>query len=111
YTLARSPDPAGDFAVVALLRPYVGSALMDLLTYIVTEVNRERHARELAALLPVSRPLPAAGRAAVGDRERGGRPRVQEPVPATVVGHTRGASQARGSDEREPGGVEQLGLL
>ena len=110
-TLAQSDDPVADLAHVALIARHVGSPIPDLISYIVTEDNRERHARELAPLLPRPRPLPTAGGTSAGDRERGGRPAVQEPVPAPVVADPRGAREARRADRREPGGVEQLGLL
>src|SRR5690606_19911207 len=100
-----------DLAHVALIARHVGTPVPDLISYIVTEESRERHARELAAFLPRARPLPAAGGAPAGDRQRGSGSRIQKPVPEAVVGDARGASEARRADQREPGGVEQFGLF
>lgn len=111
YVLAQSDTPARDLALVALLAPHVGTPTMDLLTYCVTEENRDRLTRELAPFLPRTLPSPAESGAAAGGAERGRRSVVQEPLRPPVVGHSGGARQAVRPDEPRPGAVEQLGLL
>jgi hypothetical protein len=51
FVLARAARPAAHLALVRTLAPDVGSPLMDFLTYLVTEANRDRLAREHAAVL------------------------------------------------------------
>lgn len=111
FILARSPHPARDLALVRLLAAHVGTPTLDLATYAVTEINRDRLARELAAVLPGSVPSPAASGASGADPERGRGPRLQEPLRAPVVGDAGGAHQAVRHDEPRPRAVEQLGFL
>lgn len=111
FTLAKSTDPAGDLAVCRLLEPHANTLALAMATYIVTEDNRERLARELAAFLPRTEPLPAASGGAADYPERGGRPVVQKQVRPPVVGDTRGACKAVRHDEPRPDPVEQLSLL
>lgn len=111
YVLSKSPQPARDLMLVRLLDPYVGTPTIDLATYVVTEDNRDRLARELAPSLPGFLPPPAESGSAGADPECSGGSVVQEPLRPAVVGDRRGARKARRDDEPRPREVEQLGFL
>lgn len=111
FILAKSVDPAGDLAVCRVLEPHANTLALEMATYIVTEANRERLARELAALLPRTEPLPATGGGAADHPERGGGSRVQAEVSPAVVGDARGAREAVRDDIERPDPLEQLALF
>ena len=51
FVLARAARPAVHLALGRTLAPYAGAPVMDYLTYLVTEANRDRLAREYAPVL------------------------------------------------------------
>lgn len=111
FVLAKSADPAGDLAVCRIIEPHAGSLALEMATYIVTEDNRERLARELATLLPRAQSASATSGRDADHPERGGGPVVQEPVPAPVVGHARGTRETVRDDVERPDSVQQLALF
>lgn len=108
--IRKAADPAGDMLLLAQLTRWVGSREMDVLTYIVTEDNRDRLAGGCHPLLRDSGREPEGGGVVGVARESGCRPQLQEQVSDAVVGHPGGVGQTGGEDVGGPHGMEQLGL-
>lgn len=115
YQLANSDDPATDLAAAAALAQRGADPLLDFLSYIVTEDNRDLICDSLAGrarpLLRGVEPRAADRRAARDADQRRGKPGAQEPLPPAVVGHARDQGPDRGADHELTGGMEQLGLF
>jgi len=115
WALSGSDDPATDLAAAGALKSYAHTPLIDLLTYIVTEANRDRLcdtlARRAGEFLRCDVAGAAGGVPARGDPQRRRRSELQESLPEAVVGDVGGAGAARGDDVGRADPVEQLSLL
>jgi hypothetical protein len=109
--LRRSDDPAADLGLLAFLRPWANSLVMNALTYVVTEEERDAHSRFASGVLQRIRRVPAEGSFAVGDRECGRELVVQESVQEALVADAGGKSTSGGTHGIKPGRVEQSGLF
>jgi len=106
--LARAANPVLDMDAMRALAPHVESPLLDLVSYVLTEDNRDRLAGFPPAVLGSAQSTSAEGRRAGRTAQRSGRPGVQAPVRTPMVGHAGGASQTVRHDFGRPRPLDQL---
>lgn len=111
HVLRTAPRPADDLALLALVSRHAGTPVVDIATYVVTEDNRDRLARGATAVLERVRREPTARHLAADNRERGGRPEPQVPVPAQVVADAGGPRAHSGNDRKHDSGLQQQPLF